>query len=85
HYGEVLECDHGKPVGKLTITNTGLTCSDEHGGHVQVNDSANSSHDHELRTGFPHKYRIVGIDDSDAGRTRFGLVYLELPKDKKAE
>lgn len=86
-FGEVLECDHGKPVGKLTITSTGLTCSSDHGGHVQVNSSANSSDDHELRAGSPHKYRIVGIDDSHAGKTHFGLVYLELPKDtdKKAE
>jgi hypothetical protein len=84
-YGEVLECDRGKPVGKLTITSTGLSCSDDHGGHVQVN--ANSSDDHELRAGSPHKYRIVGIDDSRAGKTHFGLVYLELPKDtgKKAK
>jgi hypothetical protein len=86
-YGEALECDHGKPVGKLTTTSTGLTCSDDHGGHVQVNANANSSDDHELRAGSPHKYRIVGIDDSKAGKTHFGLVYLELPKDtgKKAE
>jgi hypothetical protein len=86
-YGEVLECDHGKPVGKLTTTSTGLTCSNDHGGHVQVNSSANSSDDHELRAGSPHKYRIVGIDESRAGKTHFGLVYLELPKDKdkKAE
>jgi hypothetical protein len=82
HYGEVLECDHGKPVGKLTITDTGLTCSDAHGGNVQVEGHTNSSTDHELRAGSPHKYRIVGIDDSKAGSTHFGLVYLELPKDK---
>jgi endonuclease YncB( thermonuclease family) len=85
HYGEVLECDHGKPVGKLTTTDTGLTCSDEHGGHVQVNGSANSSDDHELRVGTPHKYRIVGIDEPKAGQTKFGLVYLELPKDKNKQ
>lgn len=80
-YGEVLECDHGKPVGTLTVTRSGLTCSGEHGGHVQVNGSADSSNDHELRAGTPHRYRIVAIDDSHAGATRFGLVYLELPKD----
>jgi hypothetical protein len=84
-YGEVLECNHGKPVGTLATTKTGLRCSDEHGGHVQVNGSANSSSDHELRAGSAHKYRIVGIDESRPGRTRFGLVYLELPKEKKAE
>jgi hypothetical protein len=82
-YGEVLECDHGKPVGKLTTTSTGLTCTDDHGGHVQVNTSENSSDDHELRAGSPHKYRIVGIDESHPGKTHFGLVYLDLPKDKE--
>lgn len=81
-YGEVLECDHGKPVGKVMATSTGLTCSNDHGGHVQVNSSANSSEDHELRAGSPRKYRIVGIDDSHAGKTHFGLVYLEIPKEK---
>ncbi|HEX4019906.1 MAG TPA: hypothetical protein VHX63_02075 [Acidobacteriaceae bacterium] len=84
-YGEVLECDHGKPVGAMTVTRSGLTCSDEHGGHVQVNGSADSSSDHELRAGTPHRYRIVAVDASHdaahAGTTRFGLVYLELPKD----
>lgn len=86
-YGEVLECDHGSPVGKLTITDSGLTCSNEHSGHVQVNGSANSSDDHELRVGTPHKYRVVGIDKPQSGKTHFALVYLELPKDteKKAE
>jgi hypothetical protein len=85
-YGELLECDHGKPVGKLTITSTGLTCSDEHGGHVQINEHTNSSNDHEIRAGSPHKFRVVGIDDSKPGKTHFALVYLDLPKDKdKAE
>jgi hypothetical protein len=80
-YGEVLECDHGKPVGALTVTRSGLTCSDEKGDHVQVNGQANSSSDHELRAGSPKRFRLVGIDESHAGSTRFGLVYLELPKD----
>jgi hypothetical protein len=75
-YGEVLECDHGKPVGAMTVTRTGLTC-----GHVQVGDDTNSSTDHEIRAGSLHQYRIVGIDESHPGSTRFGLVYLDLPKD----
>ena len=85
-YGEVLECENGKPVGKLTMTGTGLTCSDEHGGHMQVDGHANSSDDHELRAGSLHKFRVVGIDDSKPGKTHFALIYLDLPKDKdKAE
>ncbi len=75
-YGEVLECDHGKPMGSLTVTRSGLTC-----GHVEVNGNDDSSTDHEIRAGSPQQYRIVGIDASHPGSTRFGLVYLDLPKD----
>jgi hypothetical protein len=75
-YGEVLECDHGKPVGALTVTRSGLTCGD-----VQVSGNTNSVTDHEIRAGSLHQYRIVGVDESHPGSTRFGLVYLDLPKD----
>jgi hypothetical protein len=78
HYGEVLECDHGKPVGELKETRTGLTCGDK--GHVDVNGS-DSSTDHELRAGTPERFRIVAIDKSEGGQTKFGLVALEVPKD----
>jgi hypothetical protein len=82
-YGEVLECEHDKPIGTPTVTRSGLTCSDEHGGRVEVDGTTNSSTDHELRAGSPHRYRIVGINKSRPGSTHFGLVYLELPKDDK--
>jgi len=82
-YGEVLECDKGKPVGSLTVTRSGLTCSDNKGGQIKVNGSGDSSSDHELRAGTPLRYRVVGISDSKDGQTHFGLVYLELPKDSK--
>jgi hypothetical protein len=75
-YGEVLECDHGKPVGALTTTRSGLTC-----GQAQVGGNSSSSTDHEIRAGVPNQYRIVGIDESQPGSTRFDLVYLDLPKD----
>ncbi|HTW49411.1 MAG TPA: hypothetical protein VMD92_15765 [Acidobacteriaceae bacterium] len=78
-YGEVLECDHGKPVGALTVTKSGLTCGDQHGGKVSVNGTGDS--DHELRAGSPERYRIVGVDTTEAGKTKFGLVALVLPKD----
>jgi hypothetical protein len=82
-YGEVLECLHGQPVGHRAKTSSGLTCSDEKGGKVEVNGSADSSTDHELRAGTPKKFRIVAInDEASGGKTRFGLVYLELPKDE---
>ena len=76
HYGEVLECNQGSPVGSLKVTRTGLTC-----GQAEGNGNENSSTGHELRAGSPNQFRIVGIDDSHPGATRFGLVYLELPKE----
>jgi hypothetical protein len=75
-YGEVLECNQGNPVGTLKVTRSGLTC-----GEAQGNGNANPSTGHELRAGSPNQFRIVGIDDSHTGSTRFGLVYLELPKE----
>jgi hypothetical protein len=82
-YGEVLECYKGKPVGALTVTRSGLTCSANKNGHIEVN--GDSSTNHELRAGTPLRFRIVGISDSQAGKTRFGLVYLELPKDSGSD
>jgi hypothetical protein len=79
HYGQVLECDHGHPVGSLTATRTGLTCSDDPG--VNSGSKDDSSGGHELRAGWPTRYRLVGIDESHTGSTRFGMAYIELPKD----
>jgi hypothetical protein len=78
-YGEVLECDHGKPVGALTETKSGLTCGDKDHGKVNVNGTGYG--DHELRAGTPEEFRLVGIDSSETGKTKFGLVSLVLPKD----
>ncbi len=83
-FGEVLECNHGKPVGSLAASRSGLTCADQKGDHISVEGSASSSN-HELRVGSPHKFRIVGIDDSHPGSTKFGLVFIELPKDKDSD
>ena len=77
-YGQVLECNHGKPVGSLTVTKSGLTCGD----HANAGMTANGSDNHiELRAGTPQQFRIVGIDGLEAGKTKFGLVALMLPKD----
>jgi hypothetical protein len=78
-FGEVLECDHGKPVGSLTVTKSGLTCGDHKSGHMT---SIGSDSDHELRAGMPEQFRIVGVDSTENGKTKFGLVALVLPKDE---
>jgi len=85
HYGEVLECDKGKPVGALTVTKSGLTCSGNKKGGVTINGNGDSSNDHELRAGTPLRYRVVGISETKDGKTKFGLVYLELPKDSESK
>ena len=85
HYGEVLECDKGKPVGSLTVTKSGLTCSGSKNGGVTINGNGDSSNDHELRAGTPLRYRVVGISETKDGKTKFGLVYLELPKDSDSK
>ncbi len=83
-YGEVLECANGKPVGSLTVTRSGLTCSSKGHGNLEVNGSSSSTN-HELRAGTPLRFRIVGTDSADQGKTKFGLVYLELPKDSDSK
>ena len=78
-YGEVLECDHGMAVGSPTVANSGLTCSDTQGHHSK--SSGESSDAHELRSGTPRHFRIVGIDQGQSDETHFSLLLLELPKD----
>jgi hypothetical protein len=73
-YGDVLECDHGKPVGATKTARSGLTCGDHNGNE-------NSSENHELRAGTPEKFRIVGIAEREGSAIHFGLVYVETPKE----
>ena len=80
-YGDVLECSLGKPVGNRTATKSGLTCSDDKESHVTVSNDTTIPGQREIRAGSPHRYRIVGFEDSEHGLTRFALVYIETPKD----
>jgi hypothetical protein len=85
-FGEVLECNQGKPVGSPNATKSGLTCSGDKEGHLTITDDKVLSNHHELRVGSPHQFRIVSFDEPDYGFTRFVLVYVEVPKDSdKAE
>ena len=76
-YGDVLECDHGKPVGVTETARSGLTCGDLNGNQA-------SSENHELRAGTPEKFRIVGISEREGSAIHFGLVYVEIPKDRES-
>jgi hypothetical protein len=77
-YGEVLQCSKGQAVGTLKTTKSGLTCGSEKNGGVSANGSDDED---ELRAGTPQQFRIVAINGRDAGKTKFGLVALVLPKD----
>ncbi len=78
-FGEVLECDHGKPVGSLTVTKSGLTCGERKSGSMTVNGSGS---DQELRAGTPEQFWMVAVDGAGNGKTKLGLVALVLPKDE---
>lgn len=81
-YGQVLECNHGKPVGSLTVTKSGLTCGDHKSGGMTA---VGSDTDVELRAGTPEQFRIVGIDGTEAGKTKFALAALIVPKDEEGK
>jgi hypothetical protein len=78
-YGEVVECNHGKPVGSLTMTKSGLTCGDHNDGQMTPKGSDG---DYELRAGSPERFRIVAVDGTDPEKTKFGLVALVVPKEE---
>jgi hypothetical protein len=83
-YGDVLECDGNKPIGQPAVASSGLTCSDDEAhGKIHVKDTNNSEmgnhNGHQIRAGSPHAFRLVEVENSHPGFTKFGLVYLELP------
>ena len=78
-YGDVLECEHGQPVGDLKKTKDGLTCGDSHGPHSHLNADYDSHR--QLRSGTPERFRVVALEPSESDGTHFTLVYLEVPKD----
>jgi len=80
-YGDVLECENGKPVGALKVAKSGLTCSDDADAGEKAHGNV-SSGGRELRAGVPGKYRIVGLGDLVGKEQRFAVLLLELPKSK---
>jgi hypothetical protein len=76
-YGDVLTCAGETPVGTPAKTMQGLTCHNEHEGHISVDDPKGKGN-LELKTGSPQHQHIVAIEP-DSGGTKFGLVVLDLP------
>jgi hypothetical protein len=75
-YGDVIQCQNDKPVGTSTQTAEGLTCDNEKGNHISVNDDMSGKM--ELKAGSKLHQHIVAIDPEGNG-TKFGLVALDLP------
>ncbi len=69
-YGAVLTCHGSETVGEPHRTAAGLTCGDDSHG--------NGDHDLQLRAGSKLRQHVVGITPEN-GKTRIGLVALELP------
>jgi hypothetical protein len=77
-FGDVIRCQGNQPVGTPTVTQEGLTCSEDHGNaHVQISNRDLSS-GLTLRAGSRHHEHILGVENSSSG-TRFALIELELP------
>jgi len=82
-YGDVLTCKGNAPVGTPTVTAEGLTCNDE-GKHTQINingkkDGISLDSELQLKAGSKRHQHIVGFEVPEEGKTRFGLVALDLP------
>ncbi|WP_229668860.1 hypothetical protein [Edaphobacter acidisoli] len=77
-YGDVIECKGSKVVGTPVQTSQGLTCDDNGGGHISVNDD--NSGKTQLKTGSRQHQHLVEITPDGSG-TKFGLVALDLPGD----
>lgn len=84
-FGDVIACQGNTPVGSPTTTSEGLTCSENGGPNVNVDDHGKSygwqsSHDgFQLKAGSKRHQHIVGFESSAPGLTRFALVALDLP------
>jgi hypothetical protein len=79
-YGDVLECEGGRAVGSLTRTSSGLTCADDQHGGTTGNDGSAR----QLEAGTPERFRIVAVEPSNEGPTRFTLLFMEVPTGKGA-
>jgi hypothetical protein len=89
-YGDVITCHDKAAVGTPVATSEGLTCEEDHGAKVQVDqgDYGVNKGSLELKAGSKRHQHIVGFESPKDGQTRFALVALDLPavmdKDKNS-
>jgi hypothetical protein len=76
-FGTVIECKGDRPVSPPDSTQDGLTCSEEQGGHPQINIDSDE-HNLQLKAGSKRHQHIVAVSQKD-GYTKIGLVALDLP------
>jgi hypothetical protein len=76
-FGDLIACRDGQAVGSPAVTAEGLTCDNQHNGHVTL-DGDSGKHQLELKAGSQQHQHIVGID-GDGGGTKFSLVAMDLP------
>ena len=88
-YGDVITCRNKAAVGTPVSTSEGLTCEENHGAKVQVDqgDYGLNNGSLELKAGSKRHQHIVGFESPKDGQTRFALVALDLPAiaDKNGE
>jgi len=73
-YGDVIRCQGDQAVGKPTVTQEGLTCSEDNSkGHVDISDGLT------LKAGSRHHQHLLAIKQSNGPGTRFALIELQLP------
>jgi hypothetical protein len=84
-YGDVITCQGNAPVGTPTVTSEGLTCNDEKGAKVNINENGtsygynSSKNGLQLKAGSRRHQHIMGFDEPKNGQTRFVLVALDMP------
>lgn len=74
-YGAVLLCRGKHAVGTPTVTQEGLTCSEDKNANLHAGQEDS---DQELKAGSKLHQHIVGVDPQGTG-TKIGLVALDLP------
>lgn len=78
-FGDVIECQGNRAVGKVSMTGEGLSCNEESRGQVHVNGMGEDDNGFTLRAGSRRHQHIFALKDNSDSGTRFALIELQLP------